>query len=174
MMKVNEVVTKNMVGLMILSVAVSAGLFLVRPRTATTQTVPVFVSQEVTVNKVVTAEKAGLAAQTIPASIAESVPAPQPNIAAPLPLIPPSVSHKVLPAYPATALKQGLAGTVLLAVYVGLGGQPERVEIKTSTGVSDLDTAAANAVAQWRFSPASQGGQALASWFEVPVRFEVK
>src|SRR3989339_799437 len=107
------------------------------------------------------------------ASKAVSAPAPMPTAVAPLPIFPPKVIYSILPQYPASALLQGLEGTTLLSVYVGLNGAAERVEVKTSSGLAALDEAAAAAVAQWKFNPATQGSAAIASCFEVPVRFVV-
>ena len=100
--------------------------------------------------------------------------APLPQTVSPMPILPPVVTFKVLPVYPSSALADSLSGTVLLSVFVGPAGQPEKIETKVSSGVADFDQAATAAVSQWRFSPAMQGGTALASCFEVPVRFEVK
>jgi protein TonB len=100
--------------------------------------------------------------------------APMPQAAQPLPIVPPAITFKVLPSYPSAVLEKGRKGMVLLSVYVGLSGQPEKVEVKSSSGVAELDKSATEAVSQWKFSPAIQGGSALASWFEVPVRFEIK
>ena len=91
-----------------------------------------------------------------------------------LPISPPTVMHKVTPAYPSSVLEKGLQGTVLLAVYIGLNGLPEKIESKISSGINELDRAATDAVSQWRFSPAAQGSQAMASWYEVPVRFTIQ
>ena len=84
------------------------------------------------------------------------------------------VALKVLPVYPASALEKNLSGTVLLAVYVGMNGQPEKIETRSTSGIAELDEAARTAVAQWKFAPATQGGMALISWFEVPVRFAIR
>ena len=99
-----------------------------------------------------------------------ATPTPQPKV---LPIFPPSISYSVLPEYPVSALQKGLAGTTVLSIYVGLQGKPEMIKVKTSSGVSELDRAASLAVSKWQFSPAMQGGAAIASWFEVPVSFVI-
>lgn len=91
----------------------------------------------------------------------------------PLPIVPPGVVQKVFPQYPSSALSDSIEGVTLLSVYVGLGGQPEQVQIKVPSGCPELDASAVAAVSQWRFSPATQGGTSLASWYEVPVRFVI-
>ncbi len=175
MIKTKELATKNMVVYLAAAVALTAFYYVARPQSAATSSSLIFAGDEVVVRNV---------AKTIPSTVTEkiamartaekavSAPLPPPA-AAPLPIVPPAIALKVLPAYPASALEKNLTGTVLLAVYVGLGGQPERIETKTSSGINALDDAARAAVAQWKFNPARQGGAALASWFEVPVRFEI-
>lgn len=170
MIKAKEISVKNMVILLAFSFAVSAVYYLSRPHQISTRSIPVFMGEEVVVQKAV---KAGTAIKAVTAVKVEKAPMPAPK-ATPLPIIPPSITYQLLPTYPSTVLERGLGGTVLLSVYVGLSGQPEKVETKTSSGVAELDRSASAAVSQWRFSPATQGGAALASWFEVPVRFEVK
>lgn len=100
-------------------------------------------------------------------------PAPTPASAAPLPIVPPSITSRILPVYPASAIEKNLAGTILLSAYVGSSGLAEKVEAKTSSGVRELDEAALTAVSQWKFTSAAQGGSALASWLEIPVSFKL-
>ncbi|MFH1684472.1 MAG: energy transducer TonB [Candidatus Margulisiibacteriota bacterium] len=138
---------------------------------------PLFMGQEMVVqNKavgVVEAVKVAKAVRINRAVKAVSNPMPQPKVAAPLPIFPPKVSFSVLPQYPVTALEQGLQGTTILSIYVGMSGAAEDVQIKASSGVSELDQSAVAAATQWKFNPAAQGGSALASWFEVPVSFRI-
>lgn len=171
MFKAKEISLKNAATVAVLIAAVAAGFYLSRPQMAVSRSVPVFWAEEVTVQKAIPAVRTSEIAQAAPLASAPAIP---PAAVVPAPLIPPAITFKVLPLYPAGALAKGLEGTVLLSVYVGLGGQPEKIETKLSSGVSELDDAAAKAVAQWRFAPASRAGAALASWFEVPVRFMVK
>jgi len=165
MIKAKEMTMKNMVVYLVAAMALSA-VYYVSRQAALTSSSLVFMGDEVVVQqaiKVVTAEKA---AATVTAPI------PQPQVA-PLPIVPPAIAFKVLPVYPSSALEKNLAGTVLLSVYVGLNGQPGKIDTKISSGIAELDESARAAVAQWKFSPAMQGSAALASWFEVPVRFEI-
>ena len=179
MIKAKEVSVKNIVVFLVFSFAISAGYFLARPHTAMTKSVPVFMGEEVVISRPLSAavaEKAATAGSVSKAQTAvkvQTAPAPQPK-ATPLPIVPPAIILKVLPSYPEAMLGQGLQGTVLLSVYVGLSGKAEKIEVKTSSGFGELDQSAQEALAQWKFSPASQGGVSLASWFEVPVKFVIK
>jgi len=141
---------------------------------------PIFMGDLVVINKAPAVEAAKVSPATVAASKAiampkaASTPMPQPKVVTPLPIMPPKISYRVLPQYPKSALQKGLAGTTVLSIYVGLNGNPEKVEVKSSSGVAELDQSAVTAVSQWKFNPATLGSNALASWFEVPIRFEVK
>ncbi|MDG2524460.1 energy transducer TonB [Stenotrophomonas sp. HITSZ_GD] len=78
------------------------------------------------------------------------------------------------PAYPRTALKDRLEGTVLLQVHVDTEGRPVAVDIARSSGHRVLDQAAQQQVMrQWRFRPAMQDGQAVEAIGLVPVAFSL-
>ena len=84
-------------------------------------------------------------------------------------VVPPSVVHKVDPVYP-----DGEAPTrdvrVVLAITVDTDGKVGNVEIGTSGGGA-FDEAARLAITQWRFTPATRGGQATASRIRIPMTF---
>ena len=75
------------------------------------------------------------------------------------------------PVYPRMSKRLGEQGTVLLRVFINAQGQPERVELRTSSGFARLDQSALEAVPRWRFVPGQRQGVAEAMWFNVPVRF---
>lgn len=164
---------------MILIAAVVVGFMIAKPILRTGQSsMPVFMGEEMTVHRTANIAAASVSAKPVTkADVAVKsavVPMPQPQAATTaLPIIPPAISFSVLPAYPAAALEQGVEGMTVLSIYVGLNGNAEKVEVKTSSGVPEFDRSATNAAAQWKFTPASQGGGAIASWFEVPVRFSI-
>ncbi|MBI5836105.1 MAG: energy transducer TonB [Candidatus Eisenbacteria bacterium] len=82
---------------------------------------------------------------------------------------PPMVSRAVMPRYPPLAKEAGIEGLVVLRVYVGADGKPQRVEI--FKGVPVLNEAATEAVMQYRFKPALVNDHPVAAWVEVPIRF---
>ncbi len=172
----------------ILIAAVAVSFLISRPALFVKhESMPIFMGEEVTVKrglegirglqmlkKATEVKKAVKSERAIKASKVASQVVPQPKVATPLPILPPKISFRVLPEYPLTALEQGLGGTTILSIYVGLSGNPEDIEVKSSSGVSELDQSAVAAVSRWKFNPATQGGKAVASWFEIPVRFEVR
>lgn len=95
----------------------------------------------------------------------EPAPAPTSSPAAPL------ADQSPAPSYPAEALRVGEGGTVVLRVEVGADGRPGEIGFVRRSGSRELDRAAREAVAQWRFAPAMRDGEAVASTIEVPVEF---
>lgn len=75
------------------------------------------------------------------------------------------------PAYPEVARRLRQHGTVLLRMYIAPDGAVTRVETLRSSGVAVLDSAAIAALARWRFLPAEENGQPVASTRDQPVSF---
>jgi protein TonB len=78
------------------------------------------------------------------------------------------------PVYPALAKRMGLEGKVRLKVLVSREGSALKIEIAQSSGHEILDKAAAEAVKNWRFTPARQGDSPVDEWVLVPVAFRLK
>jgi protein TonB len=114
-----------------------------------------------------------------PAAVPQPAAPPQAVAAAPaLPVIAPSFSADYLrnpaPAYPPLSRRMGEQGRVLLHVLVSAEGEPERVELRTSSGSPRLDGAALGAVKRWRFIPARQGDRPVPAWVLVPISFNLQ
>jgi protein TonB len=67
----------------------------------------------------------------------------------------------------------GVSGVVWLRVWVDKTGRPQEIELSKGSGYRLFDEAALRAVQQWRFIPAKNEQQSLASWVEFAVRFEI-
>lgn len=78
------------------------------------------------------------------------------------------------PAYPVSAKRIGMEGTVMLKVLVSRQGTALRVEVAQTSGHETLDKAAAEAVKNWRFIPARKGDSPMEEWVQVPVAFHLK
>ncbi|GEM_PF-812861 len=76
------------------------------------------------------------------------------------------------PNYPATALTYREAGTVLIGVQVRDDGTVKRVGIQKTSGYPDLDNAAVNAVAHWKFVPAMDDGSPTSGETMVQISFQ--
>lgn len=77
-------------------------------------------------------------------------------------------------AYPPLSKRMREEGRVMLRVFVSADGRAEKVEISQSSGSPRLDRAASSSVSRWRFVPARQGEQNVASWVLVPVIFKLE
>lgn len=78
------------------------------------------------------------------------------------------------PEYPSDARRRAREGTVMLRVQVESDGSVRRVQLARSSGIEALDDSAIETVrTRWRFIPAVRDGVAIASWVEVPIRFEL-
>lgn len=75
------------------------------------------------------------------------------------------------PKYPASMLRAGVGGTVVVLAEVDANGNPVDVRVVERSGERDLDRAALTAVKQWRFEPAMRNGKAVATSVKVPVDF---
>jgi len=126
------------------------------------------------------ASAAPAAASTAPAA-ASAAPASAPAAAAAAPAaaakvgeptyvdVLPEAITKVPPVYPDSARSAHISGTVTVQAYVRTDGSVGATRILDS--VRGLDEAAAAAVVQWRFKPATAKGQPVAWWVSVPVKF---
>ncbi len=77
------------------------------------------------------------------------------------------------PEYPASALREGITGRVVLRVTVDADGKVTAASVLTSSGHAILDDAALAGVQQWRFQPARRLGVAIAKDIAVPMTFQI-
>ena len=79
------------------------------------------------------------------------------------------------PPYPATAIRQGAQGKVLLRLTVLESGRVARAEVVTSSGNDALDQAAqAWILAHWTYRPATAQGAPVASQALASVSFDLR
>jgi protein TonB len=106
------------------------------------------------------------------------VEAPPSVEAAPPAIVPPGYNADYLrnpaPPYPALSRRVGEQGRVMLRVLVSAEGNPERVELRASSGFARLDQSALETVRHWKFVPARQGTQPVAAWVLIPIRFTLE
>ena len=112
-----------------------------------------------------------------PAPPAPPPPPPSPSVAKPSARTEVSISASYAaanrkPEYPKMSLRLSEQGTVVLTVMVKSDGSAGDVEVKSSSGFTRLDRAAADAVKTWRFNPATVDGKAVDKSYEVPITFK--
>jgi bla regulator protein BlaR1 len=78
------------------------------------------------------------------------------------------------PKYPKAAIEEKRQGKVLLRVLVGSDGGVQQVEVESSSGSKDLDSAAVETVRGWKFNAAHDGYKPVAAWVGVPIDFSLK
>ncbi len=91
--------------------------------------------------------------------------------APPADLSQPMATHKVDPAYPLQLMKENVAGTVVLYAVIHADGSVGNVRVLR--GVDDrLDHFASDAIAQWKFQPATKAGVPVdvEATFRIPFR----
>ncbi len=119
------------------------------------------------------------AAEAAPDPTPAAPPAPAAPAAPPAPPAPrielPSSNAAYLnnpaPAYPSISRRMGEEGKVVLRVFIGTDGKPEKIEIQKSSGYDRLDRHAQDTVQRWRFVPGKRNGVPEAMWNLVPINF---
>ena len=111
----------------------------------------------------------------IAAPVAEAPPAPPAPPPAPPKVELPSSSADYLqnpkPVYPPASKRLGEQGKVIVRVLIGVDGNAQDAEVKTSSGYERLDRAALETVRKWRYVPGKRAGVPEAMWFDVPIHF---
>lgn len=104
-----------------------------------------------------------------PDRISEATPAPAVEMA---PGSAPVALETPAPRYPATALRRGESGEVLLRIDVDAEGRVADVNIVHGSGSRALDRAAISAVRGWRFLPGQRDGRPVPAVVNVPITFD--
>lgn len=99
----------------------------------------------------------------------------QPDVIEEQPVLPPFAISQSAPAIPDMARQRGdLHGYITLDVRVGTDGSVVDVTVTNDPLGLGCGQAAADAVRQWRFQPATQGGQPVEVTTTVQVRFDIE
>jgi TonB family protein len=88
------------------------------------------------------------------------------------PVLAPTLRTKVQPEYTRAAKEGRVEGTVLLSFVVNEDGIPEDISVVQPLGLG-LDEKAKEAVAQWRFNPATKDGKPVRSAAKAEVNFRL-
>lgn len=73
--------------------------------------------------------------------------------------------------YPRSAWERGVGGECRLRIHIGRGGSVDSAYVLESSGHAALDSAALAGARRLRYRPAMQGGETVAVWAVLPVRF---
>jgi protein TonB len=77
------------------------------------------------------------------------------------------------PPYPASEIRQGHEGTVVLSLHILADGRVGEVKLERSSGYQKLDDSAMREAKRWRFIPGTSDGSPLAMWKQVPITFRL-
>lgn len=81
-----------------------------------------------------------------------------------------AISREV-PRYPTEARRSGRTGTVVVLILVGEDGAVADVRVLRSSGHSDLDQSAMEAIRKWKYRPRAEPG----SWVNTqPLTFSLE
>ena len=75
------------------------------------------------------------------------------------------------PAYPAISKRLGEQGKVIVRVYIGADGLPQRAELSKSSGYDRLDQLSISTVMRWKFVPGKRNGVPTAMSYNVPFNW---
>jgi len=78
------------------------------------------------------------------------------------------------PVYPASVIRMGGEGTVVLSVQVLANGRVGEVRIERSSGNPKLDESAAREAKRWRLIPGTRDGVPVVLWKQIPIRFRLQ
>lgn len=114
-------------------------------------------------------------APPIAAPVAVSPPAPPAAPPAPPKIVLPSSDadylRNPLPTYPAMSKRLNEQGKVLVRVFIGVDGLPEKAELKKSSGFERLDRSALEYIMKCRFVAGKVNGVPQPMWYEAPVNY---
>lgn len=75
------------------------------------------------------------------------------------------------PSYPAMSQRLGEQGKVLVRVFIGIDGVPDKAEVKRSSGYERLDASALAYILKCRFVAGKVNGTPQPMWYEAPVHY---
>lgn len=86
----------------------------------------------------------------------------------------PRYASALQPDYPPALARNEIEGSATVRVLVGADGRVKQVEKIHATEDGFFDATRRQALAKWRFKPATEDGVAVESWREMTVRFELR
>lgn len=106
----------------------------------------------------------------------EAKPEPQPK---PLPVLTdavplPRAAGEFQPPYPPQLLRTNVEGKAVVRVLIGTDGRVKQVAIISADDPLFADATERQALRKWRFKPATRDGQAVETWKQMTVRFEIR
>lgn len=98
------------------------------------------------------------------------------------PVVPPKLVDAIIdgryadafqPPYPASEVRAGREGRVVVRVLIGADGRVKRVERVSAASDAFFAAVERQALTRWRFKPATRDGVAMEQWKQMSLRFEL-
>ena len=78
------------------------------------------------------------------------------------------------PDYPASERRSGIEGVVVVRVLIGADGRVKAVQQVRAASDAFFEATRKQALARWRFTPATHDGVPVESWRTMTVRFRLE
>ena len=104
-----------------------------------------------------------------PGPIATPITPPKPVIVGPT--YDPHYANALQPPYPASEIRAGNTGRVVLRVLIGTDGHVKQVERVAAASDAFFAAAEKQALTKWRFKPATSDGTPIEQWKTMALRF---
>lgn len=78
------------------------------------------------------------------------------------------------PLYPASVIRSGFEGTVILSVQVLENGRVGEVRLERSSGHEKLDESAMREAKRWKLIPGTRDGVPVVLWKQIPITFRLE
>ncbi|MEI9850246.1 MAG: energy transducer TonB [Sphingomonas sp.] len=85
----------------------------------------------------------------------------------------PRFARDFQPDYPPPEIRSGREGKVTVRVRIGTDGRVKEVQQVQATSAAFFEATRKQALAKWRFKPATRGGVPEESWRTMNLRFEL-
>ena len=77
------------------------------------------------------------------------------------------------PPYPPAAFLGHIEGRVIIKAHVMTDGKLGEVQLRQTSGSTQLDQSALETIARWELQPARNNGQPVDQWIEIPINFRI-
>ena len=86
----------------------------------------------------------------------------------------PRFANALQPPYPASEIRGGNSGRVVIRVLIGADGRVKQVERIAAASDAFFAAAEKQALTKWRFKPATSDGTPIEQWKTMSLRFELQ
>lgn len=85
----------------------------------------------------------------------------------------PRYADALQPPYPSSMIRAGIEGSVTVRALIGVDGRVKAIEIVKSPNDAFAEATRRQALARWRFKPATRDGIPVEGWKTMTLRFQI-